>query len=653
MPVLEKPNTEKGSEELLLDPKIIADLMEDLDRVFRIGVYYPSGHTMCDQAAQHFMKAFEKTLGKEPAIKFETAGGVLSLQGLTLEPDVRGVSDFRELLEALGIARVEMDSGLTDADLYDFVSGMLAYRNRLKGSKDFQRIQVEGMPPTITIHHIEFLASDAEELSDQCSGDTSQPRLETLMGALRQKGLDEAQVEQCRQLMRSIPRYLTSGDREKSGLPQVTWTDVEKLLLNAVQSKPEADKDGDSPSPHANLDALTSIFRSLGQNRETDEHGQAINMLLSLARRESSPDSQPESETKGKKATAVENLMPMVELRRAIDGCEGRMGADFQLMTEGRSEELTILCQMLQREQKLPVHNRIKKQLRDILRTPLEPQEWTVLVAGARQLLELPDSQQIVSPMVLMTEMIRSCKSISSMAFLGEVANGAEPQQMDLLWPFLVNEILLEGSGDQREDYEKVVSLASSVGSAARQEGFSTLENLPSVKKKICAPDLLSQPTAGIYEILASLLDWNPGLYLGRPVLAGLKMTPPNWVCAGVLPLIPEFHNEHQKFLVGLLDQADGSESTKDVLESASRILGQYLPHLPRNRRSEPWVPASIRTVVQLRMVGSQRFLESVMCSRRFLFIAKWPTDCRKAAAEIYATLPNPSGNPKKGRKGK
>ncbi len=58
------------------------------------------------------------------------------------------------------------------------------------------------------------------------------------MGALRQKGLDETQVEQCRQLMRSIPRYLTSADREQSGLPQVTWTDVEKLLLNAVQSRP-------------------------------------------------------------------------------------------------------------------------------------------------------------------------------------------------------------------------------------------------------------------------------------------------------------------------------------------------------------------------------------------------------------------------------
>ncbi len=625
----------------ILDPQAVADLMAALERVFKIGVYYPSGHSLCDQATDQFMRAFEKTLGKAPALKFDVAGGILSLQDTVLDPEVRGVLLLLDLMDSLGIAHIEMDSSLTATDLYEFVTGMIAYRNRLKGTKNFQKVVIEEMPSTITVLHLEFIATDDEESSGECSGDTAQPKLETLMGTLRRKGLNEEQIEQCRQLMRSIPGNIIKTGQDQTALPQVTWKDVEKLLLNSVLSRPGSSDDGDSPSPHINLDTLTAIFGSLGKNQANRDNREAIDLLLSIARRDIPTDFKEGQEAKPRKAAPASDLMPMAEIREAIDRCKNLTDENFQLMSACQGEELTVLCQLLLREQKISVHNRIQKQLRDILRTPMQPSEWSVLVAGARQLLEMGDTQKIHGPMVLLTNVVRGSEFTSCIVFLRDVAAEIKPDQLPLLWPFLVNEMLLEGSADQGEAFGEIASLAAGIDQAAMQEGLETLQNFPSLKNRTCSRNILANASPGLFQILAKLLDWPPGIFLGPPILAGLCRKPPNWLCAGALPLLSDFKPEHRKFLVRMLEQAHSNEPTKKLVETAGRVVAGHLPGLPRERRNEPWVPTAVGMVVRLRMVGSRRFLKDVLQSKRFLVIPEWPKECRQAAAE---TLEESSG---------
>ena len=305
-----------------VDPMAAADLVAALDRVFRIGVYYPSGHAMCDQAAEEFTRAMGRTLGKAPSLRFEVAGGVLSLQELPLDPELRGVVDFLELMETLGVAAIEMDSNLLPCDLYEFVIGMLAYRNEIKGAREFQQLVIEDMPPTIHVEHLEFLVPEVEEPSEDCSGDTSQPRLETLLGTLRKQGLNNEQVGQCRQLMRAIPGYLTQAKLDGANLPQVTWKDVEKLLLNSVQTKPgrSSDDDGNAPSPDGNLNALTAIFGALS-NSQTGQHRTAIDLLISVSRREIPSDfqdgNQPKPHSKPKPVSTADLSQPNLTARVA------------------------------------------------------------------------------------------------------------------------------------------------------------------------------------------------------------------------------------------------------------------------------------------------------------------------------------------------
>lgn len=441
---------EQDIEAQLVDPQAVADLMAALERVFKIGVYYPSGHAMCDQAAAQFMQTLERALGKAPSMHFEASSKGLALQGLLLENDLRGVKDFLDLLTGLGIATVDMESHVTAEDLHEFVTRLLAYRNRIKGARDFQQVVVEGMPATIHVEHLEFTARDAEDAEDdEDSGDVSQPSVEAFLATLAKRGLDANQISRCRKLLKAIPGYLSQQSLDSAALPQVTWSDVEKLLVKAVKVKePEPGKEDEERSgSHVNLDALTAIFKTLGKHQEDASSREAIDLLLTHLHRAAPEHMEAKGEAKKKPVPAKDlDLMPMSDLRAAIDGCGKQATGPTRLMTEGRAEEISILMQMLGGDQKLKVQARIQKQIRDVARSPLTPDEWAVAVAGTRQLLDPEHEDRVLGPMVILTEALRTSEHASVLVFLRDVARDCAPEQTALLWPFLVNEALVEGS---------------------------------------------------------------------------------------------------------------------------------------------------------------------------------------------------------------
>ncbi len=624
-----------------VDPMAVADLVAALETVFRIGVYYPPGHAMCDQAAEKFTRAMGRTLGKAPSLRFEVAGGVLSLQELPLDPELRGVADFLELMETLGVAAIEMDSNLLPSDLYEFVIGMLAYRNEIKGAREFQQLVIEDMPPTIHVEHLEFLVPEIEEPAEDCSGDTSQPRLETLMGALRKQGLDNDQVNQCRQLMQAIPGYLTQAKLDGANLPQVTWKDVEKLLLNSVRTKPgrSSDDDDNAPSTHDNLNALTAIFSTLNKS-QTNNHRTAIDLLLSVSRRDIPSDfqdgNQPKPPSKPKPESTAD-LIPIADIRAAIEQFEDHPDGELTLTSEGHCEYLTILFQLLKQEQTQAIQSRIQKGFHDILRDTLLTREGDILVAGARQLLELAKPERVFGSMQMLTNLVRSSKSTSAIVFLRDVALDLETGQLALLWPFLVNETLQNGPGDQHEAFAQVTALAANVDEAVRSAGMEQLKDLSALQNKHCARGILANPSPEWCHLLAWLLDTPSGVFLGAPIMEELRRRPLAWICEAVLPLLPRFIPEHRDFLVGILQQAGHDNPSNELIDQAGELVAEHLPDLPRDQRNEPWVPVTLRQVSALRMTGRVRFLKSVMQSRKFLIIPEWPRACRKAAAEALA----------------
>ncbi len=382
------PELAPGDEARRIDPQAVADLMGALERVMRIGVYYPSGHIMCDQAAAHFLRALERTLGKSPSLRFGLAGGRLHVQDVPLDEDLRGVAGFREILTLLGISAVVIDSNVTAVELHDFVTRLLAYRNQVKGAHRFQQVKVEGLPASIAVEHLEFTARDADPDVDgdgsdgNHTGDRGNPTLEALLTALARRGLGPDELERCRRLLEAIPGYLKENRLETAAMPQVSWQDVEKLLVRAVQSAsepaPAAAGHGGPPRSggNVNLDALTAIFKKLGERAEAENPRHAIDLLLSLSHRGAAAPAGDDGEAPPKprpKRSDEAREVPVDELRAALGRLRrpGRRSAgSWPAAAAARS--WSSCCRCSARDQKLPVQVRIQKRIRDIARTGLD-----------------------------------------------------------------------------------------------------------------------------------------------------------------------------------------------------------------------------------------------------------------------------------------
>ncbi len=505
---LRTPLAESPAESTIVDPEAVVDLMVALERVFKIGVYYPSGHAMCDQAADLFLRALTKVIAKAPALRFECGRENLSVQGFELDLAMRGVRGFLGLLNEVGISAVEFDSTVTAADLHRFVTQMLHYRNRIKGAHDFQQVIVDGMPPTIAVEHLEFVARDVGA-GEGCGpdggpggGDAANPSLEALLATLLKHGLTPQEMARCRRLLEAVPGYLQENRLTGVALPQVSWADVERLLLRAAKqpSGGSGEGTGNARAPSTNLDALAAIFASLGEKHGTADPHQAIDLLVALSRRtppSPDPETTADAASLPKPAAAppvTREDQPIADLRAALAACAEKDVGALQFEAENRGEILTILMQMLQRDQKPQAQLRIQKQLRDILRSPLQPAERAIAVAGTQDLLGLGGADRLHGALRIITEALRSSEHSAPLRFLCDVVRGRPREDLLRLWPFLVNELLLTGSRNDMEIFEEACDAAARPTPAEMEAGLPVLETLESLRDRRCARDVFAPP---------------------------------------------------------------------------------------------------------------------------------------------------------------
>jgi hypothetical protein len=634
---------ETGADTTLADPAVIGELMVAIERMFKIGVYYPAGHAMCDQAAGAFQQALVKVIGKAPAMRFETSRDQLVVQGCELDPAQRGVRGFLDLLDAVGVSAVEIDSTTTATDLHRFVTRMLHYRNQVKGARDFQQVTIEGLPATITVKHQKFVARDRDDLDSVVTEGGGGPSLEKLLTTLLQHGLTTQEIARCRRLLESIPGFCQENQLDGASLPQVTWAEVEKLLLRAAkQADPApANPSGGKAAPVSSLDSLAAIFSTLGEKASEANPREAIDLLVALSKRAPAPATEngevaPPAGTRAAAGAPSRAVPDLAEFRAAFAVCAESAEDDSSLGTAGRAETLSILMQLISRGLKPRVQVRVQKQLRDILRTPLHAEERSVIVAGARDLLSLDPPDLGYGALRIVTEGLRSGEPGASLRFLADVCRGQSPQEVQAVWPFLVNELLLTGRRGDGVEFRSACELAARPTLAQMQAALPALEALEALRDRRCGQAIFAPPPPVLHQVFAVLLHSPQAPFIGEQLLQGLKQKPPNWLAEGVLPLLGRFQPQHRPFLVGVLQLGGHDAPAPDLAEAAAQFLAEALPVLPRADRQEPWVRAAIRAVARLPVPGGAGILRDIQRTRRYLFFHEWPVDCRQAARDAF-----------------
>ncbi len=645
----------------------VVDLMQSLDRIFKIGVYYPSGHALCDEAATQFLNATIRVVGKSRCLRIEPLKGVLRIQGVELDNGVPGARDFGELMELLGIAHVEIDKEVTPPDLQCFASRLLALRTRISSVSNFQRINFDGMPTSIRIKPRKFIG---QEVDGADSGDTdnrTDPRIEDLLTSLAKQGLTEEQIATCRRLFESI-----RSDREEQqpggALARVGWVDVENLLLRVVRAGQgdaalrtvgnHADRSDEHAAPSRSradrhVDAISAIFESIRKDLDRNDSNSAIDLLVEMNRRQSAPteieksdakksgaDDESADTTKGKKSGREGDDSPestLDEIRVLLSRCAALAGGSPRLSLSDRSEELSILLQILGRDPKPELQVRIGQLMSDVLASPLRPAEWDILVAGLRPLLDLDSDPLFEDMLVSIIDHLHRLESKSALPFILKVAQGATVEQLGSLWPFVMNEILLMGRPEDSRLLARSYTLMTELPEKVMLNGVPRLERLEALRDDKIVPDIFTPLPATLCPIFGELLERSRTDSLGESILQSMLRKPPDRLCKAIVPLLGEYHSRHRRILAELLRQTNNEEPTAVLAQGAGRLIAGALPKLARSRRGEPWVLETIRAIAHLPVPNAGAILRGIARGRRFLILHDWPIGCREAARETSA----------------
>lgn len=640
-----------------LEPRSELDLMKALERVFRLGVYYPSGHAICQEAAAGFLGACAEVRGKDHAVRFELAGEQLIVQGVELDDEQRPVAGFRDLLRDLGIARLDIDAAIDAVQLHEFVTRLLAHRQRAHGARTFRKIEIDDMPPTIRIRQHEFVRSASPLAGEGEPGEAPAPSLEALLEALARRGLDEEQVALCRQWLESLPAQLAGkGTGGGAALPAgVGWHEVEDLLVRAAHGFCEKRGAGHQAAPtdgngeRADLEALAGILGALGApDRESGARG-ALDLLLSRNRRQpeaaagtpaAGPAGQPAPAGSPARDRQVDqgSLSPG-ELAEALSALDGAGDPIPDLAPADHCEELSILLQMLAGQRPQEILARAHILLRDLLSGSLAEAEWRIAVAGARDLLELPDQERLTVTLGLARKALRDRDPAAGLRFLQEIGRECAAPQLAALWPCLVDEILQVGRQAAGEIFEPACELAGSVSPEVMQAGLPRLLSLKALGDKRLAQDAFAPLPPALRPLCVLLTATPAGKLVGERIVRGALREPPDWISEALMPLLIDLESRHLRFLAEWLRRDQDGEPSPALRSSAGRILAERLPALPSRRRGEDWVRASVGAVARLPVPGAEGLLRDIVRKRTWLVLPAWPAACREAAREALARL--------------
>ena len=273
------------SHESLANPATLNDFISSLQRLFKIAIYYPQGHTILDKATKRFMVLLAALAGDNPSVVLQDYRNTLILENVEIDPDYPFVQEFKDLLSTLGITAIRIDREITMAELHQFVRKMISFKSKIVTAKQFTQVEIEQLPHSVEVTLKEFLARQDATLSRDSTGDSTE-NISSFIDSLSSYGLNSNEINQCRELLNTLPNQLAENNIDISDLPHASWDDIAHLLANVVNTDRKTEEDiRNRVTTHTHINALASILRQLETKTQDKKSHEAINLLVSIIRR--------------------------------------------------------------------------------------------------------------------------------------------------------------------------------------------------------------------------------------------------------------------------------------------------------------------------------------------------------------------------------
>ena len=633
----------QNNQESLADPTTLNEFISSLQRLFKIGIYYPKGHAILDKATNRFMVLLAALAGDNPSVTLQDYGNTLMLEGAEIDPGHPFVQEFKTMLSTLGITAVTIDREISMPEVHVFVRKMISFKAQIVAAKQFSRIEVEQFPHSIDIKLKEFLARDDGSISDESSGQATE-NLASFIDSLSAYGLKKDEINQCRELLEVLPEKLTESNIDMSALPHASWDDVARLLSKAVSFDKDAEVDiRNRVTTHTGINALASILRKLEKETKDKKSQESINLLVSIIRRpltDADKEIAEDEDVGGrifpdKPSLTVDQIQEFTSKNRL----HPKVLKSIPESSE-QNETLSILMLLAQHNQTLQTQIRMQQIFRETLSTKFSEKKWEILSSGLHTIVRQGNLARVSSTIKLMVEPLRRSSHGNSLHLFFLTAQLCDASEAKILWPYVVNEILVNGSNADQQSYQYLCQFAANLPAGEMLAALPQLQLMESYQDNVIAADIFNAVPRRCYPFFAFLYKTEIAPYIGERVLGGFRRHPPDWLIKAVVPLLDLSKQDHKVFLYTYLRQAVQSTLPTALKSVAAKIIAASLAELPEEKRGETWVQNTIGSLAQLQTSETRALLDQIATERKLLFIPEWPTECRKAAEVALQARP-------------
>ncbi len=644
---MNKAESPQNSVPLFSEKKLVS-FIEALYRIFKVGIYYPTGHVVLDQSAEkciRHLREISPTLG---SVTISVGRNCLLIEKITLPENSTSVKDLYLLFEKIGIRSIELQISITVKHLLFFIKKLLAWRMQLESTKSFITFDVADLPDGIRLEQQEFLVYEKSIVNESLDKDFAD-NLNEICLALGEQGLNRPQVEQCRAFLEKLSQP-QEGKKTNviEGSPNATWSDVQALLYKIVTGSYSMDKKQYEAIANSDINVIGSIFNNLELSLTDKKSKETIKFLLSHLTGRNTDNKEAESE----------KVIPQKKLRQLLEDDQKMTVSDLEkfiyenkipvrvlekITSVDNSEELSIVLQLISPNVNEQLNENLEQKLKTILAGNLNERGKEVLTAGIIHFADAEDIKYFRYLLTLVLHSLRNSEHLDSVAFIVGLWSQIPATVQVPLWSFLVNELLVVGRTGNGEDFLKATQIVSRVHIDSMRKICSQLEEMDAFQEKKVALSVFKPKYIFSYKLFAFLFETSLKDIVVEIVYSSLRDKPQDFLFEAIGPLLDLTRSVHLDFFRSYLAQAHLKEPPLALKMAAGQIIVEFLQNISEEEKEQPWLLKTIAATADLYVEGVQDMLRKIVKERKMGLLPTWPRNCRIAAETTLKSLKRPS----------
>lgn len=601
-----------------------AVLLKSIDKLLTLGAYYSTTHEQYHLAADSAAVAINQAIHPRTHLALEITAEGLLLLDQKVDPNHRNVRQIYELLVPLNIARLEIKTGLSASDLRQALEALQKHNLLLGKTASFKEVIIKNLPPTVC----SVSRSVLQNQTDASGGNAS--AIEDMLAEWSREAMaKEPENEKLAREFMDLVNAIVTNLKKAQAMQASRGTGEGDMVLANLDL--DALREGlrrlvdVNPSPRQLLDLINHARSALDLSHDSTR----ADLVFKVLRKDILEKDSPTANKATPKARNLEYKLTVPQLMDAVRQLDQGASPLENPMAGAEADHLAICLFLLAADPQESLRQILMDSLsRLFARDNIKPEDLDACLTTIQNSLNSGFAEQSDHLVSAIFAALRKGRPELVGILWSRLANNLQPEDLPILWPHLVNDILL-GLGRLKPELGR--ELLTWVGSLSPEGALAQLDRLntmPALQKSKGSSDLFKAPLPVMFSVHAALAQTSLKPWLSRGIHSSLKARPFSLLSGALISCLQTHDPANLPLFLDLMAHPKSSSLPDELRDRAGVLLTGFLEMLPRKRRSEKWVPSALKSLAQLQYGEAQDFLHEVVHHKRWLFFKDWPEAC-------------------------